>query len=69
MSFNAFKHLEDLRNSGLPHKQAEAQFCIPHEVIESSHQKRYKRIRTKANYQVRFFTFCCSYYHGVFIQA
>ena len=36
MSFNAFKYVEDLRNSGVPDKRAEAQICILHDVVESN---------------------------------
>ena len=35
MSFNAFKYVEDLRNSRALNKQTEVQICILHEVIES----------------------------------
>ncbi len=36
MSLNAFKYVEELRNAGVPDKQAEAQVRILTEIIESN---------------------------------
>ena len=46
-----YKYVEDLRNSGVPDKQAEAQIRILHEVIESNlaAKKDIKELEQKMN--------------------
>ncbi len=34
--FNAFKYVEDLRESGVPDKQAEAHLRVLHDIVESN---------------------------------
>lgn len=35
MNFNALKYVEELRNAGMPEKQAEAQIRVLNEVVDS----------------------------------
>ncbi len=35
MNFNALKYVEELRNAGIPEKQAEAQIRVLNEVVDS----------------------------------
>ena len=34
--FNAFRYIEELRESGVPEKQAEAHIRILHDIVESN---------------------------------